>query len=176
MKKLLRSQNGFTLVEVVVSMILMMIVFACLASLFAQSVLIWTIEKNEISIEQTARIAVDTMVREIRYAQDMSLTNTGSLTITKPSGETKTFQLGGGLHANTLYMIINKQGAIPAGGTATNPITENIVTTLLFTPYPELTNVQAMLITLEVIDQKNNQRYTIHTAGYPWNSNKILLY
>lgn len=154
----------------------MMIVFSCMVNLFSQSILIWTVEKNGINMEQTARIAVDTIVRETRYAQKISLNHTGSLTITKISGEINTFQLGSGFHSNTLYIIIDKKNATPVGGISTNPITENIVTNLLFTPYPDLANIQAILITLEVMDQKNNKKYTIQTAGYPWNSNKTLLY
>lgn len=163
------------LVEVVVSVILMMIILSCMVNLFSQSLRVWTIHKNGIYLEETARIAVDTMVREIRYAKSLNL-HSNTLQITQLNGEQNTFQLGSGFYAKTLYRTIDKQGATPVGGSSTNPITENVVTTLLFAPYPDAENLQAILITLEVMNIHNGKKYTIHTAGYPWNSNKILLY
>ena len=163
------------LVEVVVSFLLMMLILSCMVHLFSQSLGVWTITKNEMYLEETARIAVDTMVREIRYAKSLKL-NSNALQITQLNGEQNTFQLGSGFYGKTLYRTINKQGATPIGGISTNPITENVVSTLSFAPYPDSENLQAILITLEVINIQNGKKYTIHTAGYPWNSNKILLY
>jgi len=172
----LSCQRGVTLIEVVVGMVLMVILLSGMARLFSGSLLIWTAEKNRTSMEQTARIAVDDIVREIRYAQRISLNSSQSLTIEKVNGEINTFQLGGGLHASTLYMIIDKRGASPVGGVSASPITENIVTTLSFTPYPDSTTIQAIIITLEVTDQRTGKIQRIHTAGYPWNVQKPLLH
>lgn len=169
MKKHLTAQHGVTLIELIIGMTLAIILLSGMLSLFSTQLTSWAIEKNRTGLQQTARIAVDKMMREIRYAQDMSLNNTHSLKITKSSGEINTFQLGGELHVNTLYLIIDKTHAIPPGGSSTNPITENIVTNLLFTPYPSSTNFQAVGITLEVTDGKTGQKQTIHTASFPLN-------
>lgn len=169
MKKYLTAQQGFTLMELMIGMMLTLILMAGMLSILSINVTTWTLEKNRTSMQQTVRIAVDMIVREIRYAQDISLNSTQSLKITKVNGETNTFQLGGGLHGSTLYMIIDKTKAIPVGGISTNPITENVVTTLLFTPYPSENNVQAIAITLESTDKSTGAKQTIQTAGYPWN-------
>lgn len=169
MRKYLRSERGFTLIELIIYMTVTVILLSGMLSLFSAALTIWTVEKSRTSMQQTARIAVDKVMRELRYAKELSLNSAHSLRITKLSGETDTFQLGGGLHESTLYMIIDKTRAIPAGGMSTNPITENVVTNLRFTPYPDTNNIQAIGISLEVTDQSTGQQQTIHTAGYPWN-------
>jgi len=169
MSKHLTSEGGFTHIELIVGMTVTVLLLSGMLSLFSTSLNIWTVEKSRTSMQQVARMAVDKVVREIRYAQDVSLTTAQGLRITKLSGEINTFQLGGGLHGSTLYMIIDKTRTIPAGGFSTNPITENVVTNLVFTPYPESTNIQAMGITLEVTDQNTGQHQRIDTVCYPWN-------
>ena len=176
MRKTIKNQRGISLLEVVVSMLLMTIILTSMIHLFSHSLFVWTTQKKLITMEEIARIAVDTMVREVRYSREIKLNHRGSLQITKLNGEVNTFQLGSELHANTLYILIDKQNAIPVGGISTNPLTENLVTTLLFTPYPEDGDMQAVLITLEVMDQQSKKKYILHTAGYPWNSFKTLLY
>jgi len=169
MKKHLTAEQGFTLIELMIYMTLTVILLSGMLSVFSVSLKIWTVEKSRTSLQQTARMATDQVIREIRYAQGIRLNHPQSLSITKPSGEINTFQLGGGLHGNTLYVIIDKTGVLPPGGTSTNPITENVVTSLLFTPYPVVATSQAIGVTLEVTDQNTGQKQTIHTAGYPWN-------
>jgi len=170
MRRYLVSERGFTLLELMIGMTCTIILLSGMLSLLSTSLTIWTVEKSRTSMQQTARIAVDKVMRELRYAKALNLTNSQSLTITKLSGEINTFQLGGGLHGSTLYMIIDKTGTIPAGGISTNPITENVVTNLLFTLYPERASRQAITITLEVTDPSTGQQQTLHTAGYPWNT------
>lgn len=175
MKRYLIVQQGFTLLELVIGITLTLLLLSGLASLFSTSVIIWNTEKSRIDLQQTARIAVDAVMREIRYAQDIRMNHSQSLTITKPNGEMNTFQLGGGLYENTLYIIIDKTKAIPAGGISANPLTENVVTNLVFTPYPQKSDVQAVGITLEVTNNNTGQKQTIQTAGCPWNKPKPLL-
>lgn len=169
MSKHLTSEGGFTHIELIIGMTVTVLLLSGMFHLFSTSLSIWTVEKSRTSMQQVARMAVDKVVREIRYAQEISLTTTQGLRITKVSGEINTFQLGGGQHGSTLYMTIDKTRTLPAGGISTNPITENIVTSLLFTPYPESANIQAMGITLEVTDPNTGQHQRIHTVCYPWN-------
>lgn len=169
MKKHLTAEQGLTLLELLIGITLTIFLLPGMLNLFTTSITIWNTEKSRTNLQQTARIAVDKVMREIRYAQDISLNHTKSLIITKLNGETNTFQLGEGLHSNTLYMITDKTKATPAGGISTNPLTENIVTNLVFIPYPQETNIQAVGITLEVTSNSTGQTQMIDTAGYPWN-------
>jgi len=171
MKKHLRSEQGFTLLEVMIGISLMMVLLPGMLNLFSTSINIWNIENNHTNMQQSVRIAVDKIIRNIRIAQGINLNHPQSLTVTKLNGETNTFQLGGGLHEKTLYMIIDKTQAIPLGGISTNPLTENVVTDLVFAPYPDSANIQAVTITLEVTDNSTGEKQTIQTAGYPWNTN-----
>ncbi|MBP2627104.1 MAG: hypothetical protein H6Q68_1815 [Firmicutes bacterium] len=169
MRKYIASERGVTLLELMIGMTVTVILLSGMLSLFGASLAIWTVEKSRTIMQQTARLTVDKIMREIRYGKELSLNNTHSLRVTKLSGEINTFQLGEGLHGSTLYIIIDKTKVIPAGGYSTNPITENVVTNLLFIPYPEMSNIQAIGITLEVTDPSTGQKQTIHTAGFPWN-------
>ena len=169
MKKYLISKQGFTLLELLIGITLSIILLSGMLRFFSTSINLWNIEKNRTSMQQTARLAVDRIMKDIRYAQGIQLNHPSSLKITKMNGETNTFQLGGALHENTLYMIIDKTGATPIGGISTNPLTENVVTNLLFMPYPHSANIQAITILLEVADQNTGEKQRIETAGYPWN-------
>jgi hypothetical protein len=131
----------------------MLILLTSIVTLFSGSLKIWLFAKNQTNIQQTARIAMDTIVREIQYAHQITFKNISSLVVTKINGEKNTLQLGGGLHSKTLYIIIDKTKVIPAGGISSNPITENLVTDLQFTPYPQSENAKAVLIILEVTDE-----------------------
>ena len=175
MKKKLTSQQGFTLLELILGMTLTLLLLTGLFSLFSASITIWNTEKSRTNLQQTVRFAVDRVMREIRYAQDIHVNHAKSLTITKLNGETNTFQLGEGLHGNTLYMVINKTKAIPAGGISTNPLTENVVTNLVFTPYFQGTSIQAVGIALEVTSNSTGQKQMIDTVGCPWNKPKQAL-
>jgi len=165
----LKQQQGFTLIEVITGVTLTVILLSGMLSILSTSLITWTLEKKRINIQQTAGFAMDTIMRELRYAQDIQLTNPQSLLITKLNGETITFRLGGGLHANTLYMVIDKMNAIPAGGSSANPITENIVTNLQFAPYPQSNSPTAVAITIEVASPNTGHKQTLHTVGYPLN-------
>ena len=170
MKYNIKSEQGFTLLELLLSMALTVLLLSGMLSLFATSLHIWAIEKNRTSMQQTARIATAKIVSEIRYARSISLNNTKSLKVTKLNGEIITFQLGGDLRERTLYMLIDKSMVKPWGGASTNPITENVVTNLHFTPYPQSGKTQAVGISIEVTDSITGEAQVLQTSGYSWNS------
>jgi type II secretory pathway pseudopilin PulG len=168
-KKYFTTQHGLTLIELIIGITLMLLVLHCTVDLFSGSIKVWIYCKNQSHIQQTARIAMDTIVREIRYARQITFKNTSSLIITKKNGEIKTLQLGGGLHSRTLYLITDKTKAVPPGGISTNPITENLVTNLQFTPCSQSENNKAVLITVEITDESTRKKNVLHTACYPLN-------
>jgi prepilin-type N-terminal cleavage/methylation domain-containing protein len=168
-QKYFTTQHGLTLIELIIGMSLMLILLTGIIDLFSGSIKVWISGRNQTYIQQTARIAMDTIVREVRYAHQITLKNTSSLIVTKENGQSNTLQLGGGLNSKTLYIIIDKTKAMPAGGISSNPITENVVTNLQFTPYPQNETFKAVLITLEVTDESTGERKLLHTACYPLN-------
>jgi len=166
MKKYLKKQQGLTLIELVIAMTITLILLSGLSSVLSVSLTTWRLEKSRMAMVQTARMAVDRVMREVCYAQQLTVSNPRSLTITKIDGEINTFELGGGLHGNTLYMIIDKTAS--GGGIATSPLTENNVTELHFTPFSQY-GTQAIIMTLIVKDKNTGVEQELHTAGYPWN-------
>jgi Tfp pilus assembly protein PilW len=162
------SQQGFMLAELAISISLILMLLACFINLFSTALKIWTFDNTRSHQQQTASIAVDAMVREIRFAKRITFNSNSSLMITKVNGEMNTFQLGGGLNSKTLYLIIDKTKAIPAGGISSNPITENVVTDLQFKPHPN--TGKAVTIFLVVTDKNTGETQTIHTACYALNA------
>ncbi|AIF51788.1 PilW family protein [Pelosinus sp. UFO1] len=173
-KAYLTAQDGLTLVELLISITLMLTLLSGIADLFSESLRLWIFNRNQENIQQTARLAMDSIAREIRYAQQITFKNKSSLLITKPSGENNTFQLGGGTHSKTIYIIIDKTKTKPAGGISSNPITENFVTNLDFLAYPESENPKAVMITLETTDENTGEKKLLHTACYPLNKGGML--
>ncbi len=68
-----KSQAGFTLVELVVAMALMVMLLTGFAGLLSTSVTSWVQGSNRTEVQQVARHAVDMMVREIQYSQRANL-------------------------------------------------------------------------------------------------------
>ena len=167
MRKFLNTEQGVTLLELLIGMVLSVLVLSGMLNLFFVQIKIWTDEKNATHVQQVAHIAADIIVRELRYGKEISISDNQSLRITKPNGEINVFKLGEGNYKKTLYMTIDK----PSGSFGTNPLTENVVTNLHFNSYLSPEHCQAVGITIKVTDQKTGQGQVIHTVGYPWNQN-----
>jgi len=165
-RKYFIAQHGLTLIELVIGMALILCLLSGIVGLFSGSLKVWVFGKQQSHINQTARIAMDSIVREIRYAQQITLKNTSSLVVTKVNREIRTLQLGEGLHSKTLYVIIDKTKSIPPGGISSSPITENLVTNLQFV---QRGNSKAVLVNLEVTNESTGARKLLRTACYPLN-------
>ena len=166
MKKHLNNQSGLTLIELIFAMTITLILLSSLTSILSVSLTTWRMENSRMALQQKGRMAVDRVLREVGSGQKIKFLSSHSVEITKKDGEINIFQLGGGLHRNTLYMIIDKNAS--GGGIASCPLTENIVTELTFAPFSQEKG-QAVLITLVVKDQSTGVEQRFHTASYPWN-------
>ncbi len=165
-RKYFVAQHGLTLIELVIGMVLILCLLSGIVGLFSGSLKVWVFGKQQSHINQTARIAMDSIVKEIRYAQQITLKNTSSLVVAKVNGDIRMLQLGEGLHSKTLYVIIDKTKSIPPGGISSNPITENLVTNLQFAQHGK---GKAVLVTLEVTNESTGERKLLQTACYPLN-------
>ena len=67
-ERLLGEERGFTLVEMMVTMVIMMVVFLALFSIFDMSVRVFTFGSNKVEAMESARLGVEKMEREIRAA------------------------------------------------------------------------------------------------------------
>lgn len=68
MRKVYFTQQGFTLVELVIGMLLTVLLLAGIGSLLSVTVQSWMSGSSRTEVRQTARYAMDMMVRELRYA------------------------------------------------------------------------------------------------------------
>lgn len=73
MRTIAYNQNGFTLVELVIAMALTVILLSAVVSLLATSLKAWQTDSRKVEIQQTARIGLDAISRELKYAQSITL-------------------------------------------------------------------------------------------------------
>ena len=66
--RLLMDERGFTLTEMLVTIIIMMIVFFALFSIFDMSLRVFSYANNKVEAVESARVAMEKMEREIRQA------------------------------------------------------------------------------------------------------------
>lgn len=84
MIKSIRSERGTTLIELIVAMLLTVTVLAAISGILSSSLQAWIAGRSRTELQQTARIAIDMMVREMRYAQTLKLNSNLSLTVKIP--------------------------------------------------------------------------------------------
>ncbi len=154
MQRFRRQQTGFTLVELLVGMALTTLLMGALFSFLFVSLKSWQFGSSQSTVQQTARISLDSMVRELRYAKAISVpTTSGTVnTITFTNGrnppDVVTYRLStsSGANPRTLYRSVNG---------VDNPLSENTVTALTFT----VTQPRIIAISITVTDssgQVNN--------------------
>lgn len=81
-ERLIRDESGFTLAEVMVTMMLMLVVMFALYSIFDMSIRVFTFGNDKTEAVENARLGMEKMEREIRaaYPQDKVAGNTILLT------------------------------------------------------------------------------------------------
>src|SRR5215210_21300 len=73
--RLVREQGGFTLPEMVVSMVIMMVVLFALYSSFDMSIMVFSFCNNDVEATENARLGLERMEREIRAAYPVDRTD-----------------------------------------------------------------------------------------------------
>ena len=71
-KHFIKNEQGFTLSEMMVTIMIMMIVFFALYSIFDMSIRVFSFGNNKVEAVESARIGMDKMEREIRQAYPYS--------------------------------------------------------------------------------------------------------
>jgi len=74
-ERFLKDERGFTLSEVLVTTIIMMVVLLALAGLFDTSLKVFSYGNNKVEAIESARVAMDKMEREMRQAYYYDLTS-----------------------------------------------------------------------------------------------------
>jgi type II secretion system protein J len=66
--RLLKDESGFTLTEIMVTIVIMIVVFLALYSVFDMSLRVFSYGNNEVEAVEISRVALEKMEREIRQA------------------------------------------------------------------------------------------------------------
>ena len=74
-KRFVKDETGFTLTEMIVTIIIMMIVFFALFSIFDMSIRVFSVGNNKVEATESARAGMEKMEREIRQAYNYDLTS-----------------------------------------------------------------------------------------------------
>lgn len=146
------NQNGFTLAELLVYLMLAAVLFAGLTPVLSSSVQAWSVANRTVDAQQSARVVVGAISRELQFADSIVVPTDGQtanhLVFTLDEDHVPTtpsvsigFQLGktDGGNPNTVYRIKN------AGVT---PLTENLVSSLTFSR-----NGRKVDITVQMMDR-----------------------
>ncbi|HEY3423197.1 MAG TPA: prepilin-type N-terminal cleavage/methylation domain-containing protein, partial [Negativicutes bacterium] len=62
------NQRGFTLIELMISLALTVMLLYGVSGILASSLQLWKFNGGKMEIQQTARYAVDCIVRDLQYA------------------------------------------------------------------------------------------------------------
>lgn len=89
----IQNQSGFSLVELLVAMGLLVILLAGVFGILSVSVSSWMQGSSKTEVQQVARQAMDAMVREIQYASSITRNNAASLTIDSAGWNKQNHQL-----------------------------------------------------------------------------------
>lgn len=75
MKTVYNRQGGFTLIELLISIAIMGILLTAVFNLLDQSLRSWRASSNKTELQQTARHAVDSIVKDVQYAKGVIINN-----------------------------------------------------------------------------------------------------
>jgi type IV pilus assembly protein PilW len=146
MKKILRNQNGVTLIELLVALVISTILIAGIYRTFIGQQKTFTSQEQVVDVQQNARIAIGNMVREIRMAgfgnfSMPAIVNAGADTLTFRSAVNvgSTLTVAGGVSQDQIVVSpltgFSVNGNISIGGvesnviSAINPATNTITLT-----------------------------------------------
>lgn len=73
MKKYFSNEAGITLVELIIGMALTVLLMTGIFSLLSTSLQAWQLGSRKIEVQQTARFALDSVTRELRYATNVTI-------------------------------------------------------------------------------------------------------
>jgi len=151
------QQSGFTLVELLIGIAVTSLLMTAMLSFLFVSLKAWNFGSTQSMLQQSARISLDTMIRELRYAKAIQ-SPSGNGTVEKITflnfrNEVITYSCGttAGANPQTLYRRVNSTD---------NPLTENIVTTVLFT----VARPRTVSIMITLTDPNSGQTETLQTA------------
>ena len=155
-------RSGFVLAEILVGIGLTALLLQALFPMLSTSLLVWKSSVARMTAHQTARMAMESMIRELSLASDLTWPPPGQpasgvrFQLRETSGRTEnlSFRLGTlyGQNMKTLYRV-------PGSGQP-SPLTQNVVDVLQFRFEPP----RRLWISLTVTDPERRVTATVETG------------
>ncbi len=113
--RVLRDESGFTLPEVLVTMMIMLTVMFALYSIFDMSLRVFSFGNNKTEATENARLGLERMEREIRAAYPMDKANGNEVLLTTWTADQIAFgnDLNGNRKVDSDEVIAYRRGADP---------------------------------------------------------------
>lgn len=160
-----------TLIELILGLMLTMLLLSGIFGLLTTSIGAWRAGSSRSELQQTARFAVDSMVRDLRYGDNFVLESNTSITYRniKPGNQYgNTYRY----HVSTNDHILYKTGIHPPS--FSQPVTGNNITgaskivinpddQVIFTQ-PDLNNPNIIAITLKAKDTLTGHSFVLYSA------------
>ena len=146
-----QSQQGFSLIELLVAMGLMVLLLAAISGVLSVSVNSWLQGSSKTEVQQVARQALDTMAREIQYASSITRHSETSITFTTvQAGSVRTINYYLDTSASPQVIYRNDgSGARPLTGGSNIPVS---ISVLRFTLFPASGTARAVEIKMTAVD------------------------
>lgn len=168
-KRRLVAQQGVTLVELLLSLALSVLLLQVTVQVLGISLTEWQIKTSKTELQQNARFAVDSIVRDLQYAKSITITGTKQLSFSSDKYTQNAPQVTYTYDTAAKPYAIRRNkndgsGAQPvAGGSPTSPITISSCT------FTSLVNNSAgkpktIHIALTATDTNTGQQFSIETA------------
>jgi type II secretory pathway component PulJ len=152
-RRLLREEGGFTLSEMLVTMMMMLTVMFALYSIFDMSIRVFSFGNDKVEAAETARVGLDKMARELRAAYPVDRVNAKTnlfwsagapvTPLTSPPPATGPITFGNDLNGNRrIYDSLTS--TLDSGEQITYSVSG---TTLMRNGAPVAENVQALTLT-----------------------------
>lgn len=156
-KLLLRNNKGFSLVELLVSISLMMLIFNIIMNMFFFMMRVWYNDNRMIELQQETRFSVDSIVRDIAYAKSFQIYSDRFEIITDVDNKPNV-KIVYQLNKNASQSRLMRDNQPVTGETITGKIS---VVSLSF----EALNPKTVLIKMSLIDTETKQVFTLDTAA-----------
>ena len=146
-----QSQQGFSLIELLVAMGLMVLLLAAISGVLSVSVNSWLQGSSKTEVQQVARQALDMMAREIQFASSITRNSETSITFTTvQAGSVRTINYYLDTSASPQVIYRNDgSGARPLTGGSNIPVS---ISVLRFTLFPASGTARAVEIKMTAVD------------------------
>lgn len=163
MTKSTPKQAGFTLVEVMIWLTVTGLLFAGLVPLFSTSIVSWHRSSSQNEVQQTARFAIDSMVRDLKFGSSILKVNDNELSFIDSQGRQSGYRLNTTNHI--LYNLLSNNNPQPVTGVNIQKST-NVLIYGDFEVSKALFDVQGqtVFLALRAVDAVTGQSITVHTA------------